>query len=126
VSDDLPDLGELEREVMQFVWSHGPVTAERVRENLAKALKESTVRTVLRRLEEKGYVTHTVEGRTFLFSAAEQRSAVAAKAVKRIVDWFCNGSIEEVLVGMVDQKTLNPEQLQALSEKIARAKKARK
>jgi predicted transcriptional regulator len=126
VSDDLPDLGELEREVMQFVWSHGPVTAERVRENLSKALKESTVRTVLRRLEEKGYVTHTVEGRTFLFSAAEQRSAVAAKAVKRIVDWFCNGSIEEVLVGMVDQKTINPEQLQALSEKISRARSARK
>ncbi len=93
-----------------------------MRENLAKPLKESTVRTVLRRLEEKGYVTHTVEGRTFLFSAAEQRSAVAAKAVKRIVDWFCNGSIEEVLVGMVDQKTIDPEQLQALSEKIARAK----
>ena len=122
MSDDLPDLGELEREVMQFVWSNGPVTAERVRENLSKPLKESTVRTVLRRLEEKGYATHTVEGRTFLFSAAEQRSAVAAKAVKRIVDWFCNGSIEEILVGMVDQKTIDPEQLQALSEKIARAR----
>jgi predicted transcriptional regulator len=122
VSEDLPDLGELEREVMQFVWAHGPVTAERVRENLIKPLKESTVRTVLRRLEEKGYVTHTTEGRTFLFSAAEQRSAVAAKAVKRIVDWFCNGSIEEVLVGMVDQKTIDPEQLQALSDKIAKAR----
>ena len=122
MSDDLPDLGELEREVMQFVWSHGPVTAEQVRENLSKPLKESTVRTVLRRLEEKGYATHTVEGRTFLFIAAEQRSAVAAKAVKRIVDWFCNGSIEEVLVGMVDQKTIDPKQLQALSEKIAKAK----
>jgi predicted transcriptional regulator len=126
VTDDLPDLGELEREVMQLVWSHGPVTAERVRENLSKPLKESTVRTVLRRLEEKGYATHTVEGRTFLFSAAEQRSAVAAKAVKRIVDWFCNGSIEEVLVGMVDQKTIDPNQLQALSEKIAKARGARK
>ncbi|HEY4031598.1 MAG TPA: BlaI/MecI/CopY family transcriptional regulator [Caulobacteraceae bacterium] len=122
MSEDLPDLGELEREVMQFVWAHGPVTAERVRENLIKPLKESTVRTVLRRLEEKGYVTHTTEGRTFLFSAAEQRSAVAAKAVKRIVDWFCNGSIEEVLVGMVDQKTIDPEQLQALSDKIAKAR----
>lgn len=124
MTDDLPDLGELEREVMQFVWSHGPVTAERVRENLSKPLKESTVRTVLRRLEKKGYATHTVEGRTFLFSAAEQRSAVAAKAVKRIVDWFCNGSIEEVLVGMVDQKTIDANQLQALSERIAKAKGA--
>ena len=125
MSDDLPDLGELEREVMQLVWAHGPATAEAVRELVSRPLKESTVRTVLRRLEDKGYVTHTVEGRTFLFSAAEKRSAVAAKAVKRIMDWFCNGSIEEVLVGMVDQETIDPKQLQALSDKIAKAQHAK-
>ena len=122
MSDDLPDLGELEREVMQLVWAHAPATAEKVRELLVdRPLKESTVRTVLRRLEDKGYVTHTVEGRTFLFSAAEKRSAVAAKAVKRIMDWFCNGSLEEVLVGMVDEETIDAKQLQALSDKIALA-----
>jgi BlaI family penicillinase repressor len=115
LADDLPDLGELEREVMQFVWAHGPTTAERARENLS-------VRTVLRRLEEKGYVTHTVSGRTYHFAAAEKRGAVAAKAVQRIMDWFCNGSLEEVLVGMVDNEALDPKQLQALSDKIAKAK----
>jgi predicted transcriptional regulator len=119
MSDSLPDLGELEREVMQFVWAQGPISAESVREHLTRPLKESTVRTVLRRLEDKGYVTHTVEGRTYLFAAAEPRSAVAAKAVKRIMDWFCNGSLEEVLVGMVDQKSIDPDQLQALSLRIA-------
>ena len=122
MNDSLPDLGELEREVMQFVWAQGPVSAERVRENLFKPLKESTVRTVLKRLEEKGYVTHTVEGRTFLFAAAEKRGAVAAQAVRRIMDWFCNGSLEEVLVGMVDHGKIDPEQLQALTDKIAKAR----
>jgi BlaI family penicillinase repressor len=126
VSDDLPDLGELEREVMQLVWAEGPVSAERVRELVTKPLKESTIRTVLRRLEEKGYVTHTVRGRTFLFIAAEARGAVAAKAVKKIMDWFCNGSLEEVLVGMVDQRSLDPKQLQILSDKIAKANGDRK
>jgi BlaI family penicillinase repressor len=126
LTDDLPDLGELEREVMQLVWTHAPATAETVREALSRPLKESTVRTVLRRLEDKGYVTHVVEGRTFLFSAAEKRSAVAAKAVKRIMDWFCNGSLEEVLVGMVDEKTIDATQLQALSDKIAKARNDRK
>jgi BlaI family penicillinase repressor len=122
----LPDLGELEHEVMQLVWSHGPITAESVRERLKKPLKESTVRTVLRRLEDKGYVTHTVEGRTFHFEAAEKRGAVAARAVQRIVNWFCNGSLEEVLVGMVDNAALDPKQLQALSDKIAKSKARRK
>ena len=122
----MTDLGELEHEVMQLVWSHGPVTAESVREHLKKPLKESTVRTVLRRLEDKGFVTHTVEGRTFHFEAAEKRGAVAAKAVQRIVNWFCNGSLEEVLVGMVDNAALDPKQLQALSEKISKARAKKK
>jgi len=123
VSEPLPDLGDLEREVMQLVWRHGPVTAEAVREKVSKPLKESTIRTVLRRLEDKGYVTHTVEGRTFHFRAAEKRGTVAARAVQQIMDWFTGGSLEEVLVGLVDNKNLDPKQLQALSEKIARAKK---
>lgn len=122
MADDIPDLGELEGEVMQLVWADGPIAAENVRERLSRPLKESTVRTVLRRLEDKGFVTHTVSGRTFLFSAAEERGAVAARAVKRIVDWFCNGSLEEVLVGMVDNKAIDPKQLQLLTEKIAKAK----
>ncbi len=121
----LPDLGELEHEVMQLVWACGPLTAEEVRERLPRKLKESTVRTVLKRLEDKGYVSHSVEGRTYRYAAAEARRRVAAKAVKRIVDWFCNGSVEEVLVGMVDSEMLDQKQLKKLADKIAiaRAKK---
>jgi BlaI family penicillinase repressor len=122
MDDSLPELGDLEREVMQLVWAHGPVTAEAVRKRLARRLKESTVRTVLRRLEEKGYADHTVEGRTYIYHAAEARSRVAAKAVKRIVDWFCNGSIEEVLVGMVDTAMLDQRQLRQLADQVAKAK----
>ena len=122
MDDSLPELGDLEREVMQLVWAHGPVTAEAVREKLSRPLKESTVRTVLRRLEEKGYTTHTVDGRTYVYQAAEERGRVAAKAVQRIVDWFCNGSVEEVLVGMVDRSMLDQKQLRALADQVARAK----
>jgi predicted transcriptional regulator len=126
LSSDLPALGELEHEVMQLVWARGRITAEQAREDLRRPLKESTVRTVLRRLEDKGYLTHTVEGRTFHFIAAEARGAVAAKAVQRIVDWFCDGSLEEVLTGMVDNAALSPKELQALSDKIAKARERKK
>ena len=122
MDDSLPELGDLEREVMQLVWAHGPVTAEAVRKRLSRRLKESTVRTVLRRLEDKGYADHTVEGRTYIYHAAEPRSRVAAKAVQRIVDWFCNGSIEEVLVGMVDSAMLDQKQLRSLADQVAKAK----
>ncbi len=101
------DLGGLEREVMQLVWASGPLTADTVRERLPRRLKESTVRTVLKRLEDKGFVTHSVRGRTYVFAAAESRGEVAARAVRRIIDWMCNGSVEEVLVGMVDSAVLD-------------------
>jgi BlaI family penicillinase repressor len=122
MDDRLPELGDLEREVMQLVWAQEPVTAETVREGLSRKLKESTVRTVLRRLEEKGYTRHTVDGRTYVYHAAEQRGLVAAKAVQRVVDWFCNGSLEEVLVGMVDNAMLDQKQVRMLADKIAKSK----
>ena len=119
------DLGALEQDVMQLVWSRGTVTADAVREALARPLKESTIRTVLRRLEDKGYVKHTTENRTFIYSATEQRERVAAKAVKRIVDWFCNGSVEDVLIGMVDSKMLDQKQLSAIAKRLSAAKEAK-
>jgi BlaI family penicillinase repressor len=124
--DSLEDLGDLQREVAQLVWANAPVTAETVRGRLSRPLKESTVRTVLRRLEEKGYVTHTVDGRTYVYDAAEPRGRVAAKAVRRIVDWICNGSVEEVLVGMVDQNMIDRKQLRMLADRIGRRKSGRK
>jgi len=107
---------------MGLVWRDGPCTAEAVRAKLDRPLRESTVRTVLRRLEEKDFVTHTVENRTYVYKAAEARGRVAAKAVKRIVDWFCNGSVEELLTGMVDAAVLDRRELERLAAKIARAK----
>lgn len=111
---------------MQLVWAHGPLTAEAVRERLDRRLKESTVRTVLRRLEEKGFVRHSSEGRTYLFRAVHDRQRVAARAVHRIADWFCEGSIEQVMLGLVDAKMLSKEQLELLAAKIEAAKRGRK
>ena len=100
------------------------ITAEQVREEVARPLKDSTIRTVLRRLEEKGYLAHSVENRTFLYRPAESRQKVAGRAVKRIVDWFCEGSVEALLVGMVDSKILGRDELQRLADRIAAASKA--
>ena len=116
-------LGELEGEVMRLLWAHPALTAEDVRTKLRRPLKEATVRTVLRRLEEKAYVTHEVRDRTFIYSAAEPRMQAAAKAVKRIVDWFCDGSVDEVLVGMVEAKMLDQQHLDKLATRVAQARR---
>jgi predicted transcriptional regulator len=118
------DLGNLEHEVLHHVWQNGPSTAGWVHKALSRPLKESTVRTVLKRLEGKGHLTHTVDNRTFIYQAADTRGRAAARAVKRIVDRFCNGSVEEVLTGLVDAKILDRRELQRLADKIARARNA--
>jgi predicted transcriptional regulator len=120
--DELADLGALERHVMNLVWAHGPSSAEDVRARLGRPLRESTVRTVLRRLEEKRFVTHEVENRTYIYRAREARARVAAKAVQRIADWFCQGSVEELLTGMVDADVVDGAELRRLAAKIAKAK----
>jgi len=120
---DPSELGELERGILSIVWSQGQITAEQVRERLGRPLKDSTIRTVLRRLEEKGYLAHSVENRTFLYRPAETRQRVAGRAVRRIVDWFCEGSVEALLVGMVDSKALDQAGLQRLAERIAAVQK---
>ncbi|HEY1803315.1 MAG TPA: BlaI/MecI/CopY family transcriptional regulator [Terracidiphilus sp.] len=121
---DPSELGELERSILLIIWRKGTLTAEQVREELGRPLKDSTIRTVLRRLEEKGYLAHTVEDRTFIYRPAESRQRVAGRAVKRIVDWFCAGSVEALLVGMVDSKVLDRNELKRLAERIAVAKAA--
>jgi BlaI family transcriptional regulator, penicillinase repressor len=121
VENELRALSDLEVEVMQIVWAAGPLTADKVRARLGR-LTDSTIRTVLRRLEEKGYVSHALEGRAFVYRAVEPRREVAARAVKRIIQWFCNGSTEELLLGMVDRAMLDRQQLQMLAEKVRDAK----
>jgi BlaI family transcriptional regulator, penicillinase repressor len=120
----LNNLGEVEQAVMDYVWANGPCTSEACREALAaqRPMKESTIRTVLRRLEQKGYVTHTVEGRTFIYRAAEGRENVAVRAVKNIIDRFCGGSAEALVLGMVDNEVLDSKQLEALARAVAKNK----
>jgi BlaI family penicillinase repressor len=111
----------LEQFLLDYVWAHPNCSAEMCREGLAgqRTLKDSTIRTILRKLEEKGYVTHTVDGRTFVYRALDTKRNVAVHAAKQLIDRFCGGSVEELLVGLVDNQLLKPKQLQRLAEKIA-------
>jgi BlaI family penicillinase repressor len=117
-------LGEVEQMVMDYVWAHGPCTAESCREALAatRPMKDSTVRTVLRRLEQKGFVAHAIEGRTFVYRAAEARQNVAVRAVRSIIDRFCGGSAEELVLGMVNSAVIDRSQLERLARKVAAGK----
>ncbi len=125
-----PPLSPLESKVMDILWQRGQATADAVRTALVDTsegptLKDSTVRTVLRRLEQKGYLHHRTEGRTYVYSPLEPSQSIAADAVRAVINRFCNGSVETLLVGMVDQQVVSPEKLAALAQRIAAEKQRR-
>ena len=117
-------LSALEHLVMDVVWKRKSATAEDVRVDLAERhpMKESTVRTILKRLEEKGYVAHETEGRTNVYRGVEAPQNVAASAVRQIIERFCGGSVEQLLVGMVNDDVVDEKELRRLADRIAKRK----
>jgi predicted transcriptional regulator len=88
-------------------------------------IKETSVRTLLRRLEQKGYLRHKEEGRAYVYQAAGRASdsrSLAAHAVRQIIDRFCRGSVEELVSGMVDARVLSKVELDRL-EGFVRSRK---
>ena len=113
-------LTELQQAILDVIWAKGPSTSEDVREAIRAAhpLKDSSIRTLLRRLEARGYLTHQVVGNTFVYRAAAPSSSVAARAVKNIIERFWAGSVEQFLVGMVDEKVISPREIDRLAKKV--------
>ena len=116
----LPPLGDLEHELLTILWAKGEMTALEVRRHVARKLKDPTIRTVLRRLEEKGYVSHTVVSGTFIYRASESAETTAASAVQSIVERFCGGSMERALLGLVDAGMVDANELAAIVGRLKR------
>ena len=114
----LPPLGDLEHEILTLLWKHGELTAFAARQKLARKLKDPTIRTVLRRLEDKGYVAHTVVSGTFLYRPKVSADTTAAGAVQNVVEKFCGGSIERALVALVEAGLVDSKQLASIAGKL--------
>ena len=119
-------LTELENDVMKAVWGSGACSVEAVHAVVSRRrkVKETTVRTMLRRLEAKGYLRHRIEGRAYIYDAVEPPRSLAARAVRQIIDRFCQGSVEELVSGMVDANVLSGTELKQL-EAFIRSRKGK-
>jgi len=114
---------------MDAVWKSGPCTAEAAHHAVSRRrdLKDATTRTILRRLEQKGYVQHDVVGRAYVYRAVEAPRSLAARAVRQIIDRLCHGSVDELMSGIVEAEVLSAAELDALESSVkARAKAARR
>ena len=116
-------LSPLEQEAMTVIWDRGPATAEAIGAALRRPLKNATVRTLLRRMETKGYLRHRTEGRAFVYEARIAAGQAASGAVRRIVDRFCQGSVAALLLGLVDEGMIDRRELRELQKRLEEKRK---
>jgi predicted transcriptional regulator len=103
-----------ELDVMSVLWDRGSATVVEVRERLADDLAYTTVLTVLRTLEQKGYVGHTGEGRAHRYHPLVKRETAGRTALRRLVDKVFDGSPELLMTQLVSDKQLTAEELRRL------------
>jgi predicted transcriptional regulator len=112
-------LTDREADVMRVLWDRGPSTVAEVRAALKDDLAYTTVLTILRILEAKGYVGHEEEGRGHRYFASVKQQAAQASALHHITAKLFNGSAELLLTRLVSDRKLSPEQLRRLRKLLA-------
>ncbi len=107
-------LTDREADVMQLLWDHGPSVVTEVRERLHDELAYTTVLTILRTLEVKGYVGHKEEGRVHRYFAAVQQQAARKSALRHLKDKLFKGSSELLFAHLVSERKLTAEQIERM------------
>lgn len=103
---------------MEIVWREQAVTADQVLAALGTEVTNATVRTVLRRIEAKGYLQHRVEGRAFVYSPVVAADAAAANAIARVLQRFFGGSAEQLVQGLLDGRFIDRRRLEKLASRV--------
>jgi predicted transcriptional regulator len=113
--------------ILKLLWEHGPSSVRdvhrmmRQEESVGKELAYNTVQTMLRIMEEKGLVSHHVEGRTFVYTARYSREQSARSFLERVFD----GAASQLMVSLLRSETISEEELDELQALIRQARKAR-
>jgi predicted transcriptional regulator len=108
-----------EADVMQVLWDQGPSVVAEVRAHLSDPLAYTTVLTVLRILEAKGYVGHTEEGRVHRYFASIEQQTARKSALRHLTNKLFQGSSELLMTHLVTEQRLSPEQIRRLRKLLA-------
>lgn len=118
-------LSKSQREIMEVIWQHGELSAAEIRSHLAEAkrsIARETVRTLLTRMEAKGWLFHRVVGRTYLYSAAIPREKSLGQQAMHLVDTIFGGSAESLMSALMDERPLTSEEAEKIAKMIQTAK----
>jgi len=122
------DLGRRERQIMDVLFQHGRATVAEVLEALPDPPSYSSVRSMLRLLEDKGYARHEWDGPRYVYVPTAGREQLQHSAARHMVETFFNGSMESAVAAMLGaaEKPLSTEELDRMARLIERARKGRR
>lgn len=112
-----PNLTETELRLMEVIWSRGRSTVAEVAEAIGQSAY-TTVLTMLRVLEKKGYLRHQKKGRAFVYEAVVGRGEASEKAVNYLVSRFFNNSPELLMLNILEKRKMDPEEIKRLKKLI--------
>lgn len=120
---DTTPLTEAQREIMEVVWDQQEVTVTQVRDELARRreVARNTIQTMIVRLEERGWLKHREEGRTFWYSANRPRTASLGAKVAQMVDHLFAGSPEEMVTALMEYRGLSADEADRIRAMIDQA-----
>jgi len=118
-----------ELDVMAVLWRRGSGTVNEVRDDLDDDLAYTTVLTILRTLEEKGFITHLAEGKAHRYLPAVTQDLAGKSVLARMLDKVFAGSPEMLLTQLVNERDLDADDLlrlrKLLDVRLAEAKRRR-
>jgi len=111
-------LTEREAQIMDVLWKLGRAAADDIRAALPGEPHDSTVRTLLRILETKGYVAHGVRGKSFIYRPAVERSQAQRSALRNFLGRLFGGSAEDLVLRLIEDEALTPAQLEQIRKTV--------
>jgi len=118
MTDDIY-LTDREADIMRVLWDRGPSVVNEVKESLHDELAYTTVLTILRTLEQKGYVKHEEEGRVHRYGAAVQETAARKSALQHLTGKLFKGSAELLFTHLLSEQKLSAEQIKRMRALLA-------
>ncbi|MEM0969899.1 MAG: BlaI/MecI/CopY family transcriptional regulator [Verrucomicrobiota bacterium] len=109
-----------ERQILDVIYQKGSASVADVREGLADPPSYSAVRTLLTILVGKGFLQAEKQGQRYLYSPLESRVEAGKSAIKRVLDTFFRGSVEDTVTALIDSKDgdLTEEEVERLRQII--------
>lgn len=114
VSEKKAIFTERELDVMDILWTHGSGTVLEVKESIEDELAYTTVLTVLRTLEQKGYITHEMDGRAYRYLPLVERTEARRNHLDRLMGNLFGGSPELLVTQLVSDRDLSKDELKRL------------